>query len=302
MGTVGKHRGRQVACWTTPLSLVLMALLGLEAWRQSQISSSRAELRDAVEFARNNVLNGMTPAQFTQGRVKGTNGYERLKRVAEAVESAPPIGTGTYEAAEDTEEFTPKGVSQVLAMNEWPGLKRDPPDAEKTRQFLAATEAWSAELEEISRCDVIAQVIHNGDTYGDLLGGDSLSWGGSPLPNHLGHARACQRARAAWERRFCSAAIVDYGAALFAHAPAAVRASAQRSGIGFFSGTEPGSAMDQGRADRGGAVERTHVAQHGLRVTSPGRRKRQVGVQDSDFRLGSGVAQRSLVRMGKTGH
>ena len=174
---MGKHRGRQVACWTTPLALVLMALLGLEAWRQSQISSSRAELRDAVEFARNNVLGGMTPAQFTQGRVKGANGYERLKRVAEAVESAPPIGPGTYEAAEDTEEFTPKGVSQVLAMNEWPGLKRDPPDAEKTRQFLAATEVWSAELEEISRCDVIAQVIHDGDTYGDLLGGDSLSWG-----------------------------------------------------------------------------------------------------------------------------
>lgn len=153
-----------------------MALLGLEAWRQSQISSSRAELRDAVEFARNNVLNGMTPAQFTQSRVKGTNGYERLKKVAEAVENAGHIGPGTFEAADDAEEFTPKGVSQVLAMNEWPRLRDDPPDAEKTRLFLAATEAWSAELEKTSHCDVIAQVIHDGDTCGDLLGGDSLSW------------------------------------------------------------------------------------------------------------------------------
>lgn len=142
-----------------------------------QIASSRAELRDACERARLDVLGGKTPAQFTQGRVKGTNGYERLRKLAEVIDNAPPIGPGTFEAAGDSEPFTPVGVSQVLGVQEWPRLKRDPPDAGKTRLFLAATEAWSAEMEEISRCDVIAQVIQDGDTYGDVLGGESMSWG-----------------------------------------------------------------------------------------------------------------------------
>lgn len=142
-----------------------------------QIASSRAELRDACERARLDVLGGKTPVQFTQGRVKGTNGYERLRKLAEVIDNAPPIGPGTFEAADDSEPFTPMGVSKVLGVHDWPSVKRDPPDVEKTRLFLAATEAWSAELEGISRCDVIAQVIQDGDTYGDVLGGDSMSWG-----------------------------------------------------------------------------------------------------------------------------
>ncbi|CAG0996372.1 hypothetical protein PLCT2_02775 [Planctomycetaceae bacterium] len=159
------------------IAVPVLAAIVIESWRQMQISSSRAELHEACEYARINVLGGMTPAQFTQIRVKGSNGYERMRKLAEAVENAAPIGSGTFEAADNSEPFTPKGVSQVMGVHEWPSLKRDPPDAEKTRLFLGATEAWSAELEEISCCDVIAQVIHDGDTYGDLLGGDSLSWG-----------------------------------------------------------------------------------------------------------------------------
>jgi hypothetical protein len=178
MGNAYLGGWRRRVFWTL-IALAIPALIAVcvEAWRQMQIASSRAELDDACERARVDVLGGMTPAQFTQSRVKGTNGYERLRKLAEAIDNAPPIGPGTFEAADDSEPFTPMGVSKVLGMQEWPRLKRDPPDAEKTRLFLAATEAWSAELEEISRCDVIAQVIHDGDTYGDLLGGDSMSWG-----------------------------------------------------------------------------------------------------------------------------
>ncbi len=177
MGNAYLGGWRRRVFWTL-IALAIPALIAVcvESWRQMQIASSRAELDDACERARVDVLGGMTPAQFTQSRVKGTNGYERLRKLAEAIDNAPPIGPGTFEAADDSEPFTPMGVSKVLGVQEWPRLKRDPPDAEKARLFLAATEAWSAELEEISRCDVIAQVIHDSDTYGDLLGGDSLSW------------------------------------------------------------------------------------------------------------------------------
>lgn len=176
--TASQGSWRRRVFWTLiALAIPVLIAVCVESWRQMQIASSRAELRDACEHAQMNVLGGMTPARFTQSRVKGTNGYERLKKVAEAVENAGPIAPGTFEAVGDSEPFTPKGASQLLSQREWPSLKKDPPDVEKTRLFLAATEAWSAELEGISRCDVIAQVIQDGDTYGDVLGGESMSWG-----------------------------------------------------------------------------------------------------------------------------